>query len=100
MEERVTSSRTPDLSRLREGRDADPRRVLLSVERLVLAAGESVRRLRQVQSVSQDIGDDWTDGRALGEMAAQLDEVRCRLLRLRDEARQAAGEAADDRQAI
>jgi len=72
----------------REGGYEDPRGVLLSVERLVVAAGDSVRRLRRVQSVSRDLGDAWADDEVLGEMAAQLDEVRGRLLRLRDEARE------------
>lgn len=73
----------------REGGYEDPRGVLLSVEQLVVAAGESVRRLRQIQSVSRHLGDDWAGDQGLGEMVAQLDEVRGRLTRLRDQARHA-----------
>lgn len=79
----------------REGDDEDPRGVLLSVERLVVAAGESVRRLRRVQTVSRGLSDDWAGDEALGEMAAQLDEVRDRLARLRDQARGARAETGD-----
>lgn len=73
----------------REGGYEDPRGVLLTVDQLVVAAGESVRRLRRVQSVSGHLGGDWAGEQSLGEMVAQLDEVRCRLTRLRDEARRA-----------
>lgn len=78
----------------REGGYEDPRGVLLSVELLVVAAGESVRRLRQVQSISRGLDDDWADDQALGDMVSQLDEVRGRLTRLRDQARQARADAA------
>ncbi|MBO0707698.1 MAG: hypothetical protein J2P44_04980 [Candidatus Dormibacteraeota bacterium] len=78
----------------REGGHEDPRGVLLSVEQLVLAAGESVRRLRHVEWVSRSLDGGWADDKALGEMADQLEEVRGRLTRLRDQARQGtAGDA-------
>lgn len=78
------------------GDHEDPGGVLRSVERLVVAAGESVRRLRRVRSVSRGWGDDWADDETLGEMVAQLDEVRGRLKRLRDQARQGrAGRPGD-----
>ena len=79
----------------REGGYEDPRGVLLSVERLVVAAGESVRRLRRVQTVSWGLDDEWADDEALGEMVAQLDEVRGRLARLRDQARAGRAEIRD-----
>lgn len=76
----------------RESGYEDPRGVLLSVEQLVLAAGDSVRRLRRVQRASRSLGEGWADDRVLGEMAAQLEEVRGRLTRLRSEARLADGD--------
>jgi hypothetical protein len=72
----------------REGGHADPRGVLLSVDQLVVAAGDSIRRLRHFQSATRELGDQWADDRSLEEMVTQLDEVRRRLMRLRDEARQ------------
>lgn len=81
----------------REGDCEDPRGVLLSVERLVVSAGESVRRLRQVESAPWGLGGDWADDGALGEMAAQLNDVRGRLMRLRDQVRQAGWDTPGDR---
>ena len=76
--------------RSREGGDEDPRGVLLSVDQLVVAAGDSIRRLRHVQSVSRGLGDEWPDDRSLEEMVARLDDVRGRLMHLRAEARKPA----------
>lgn len=70
----------------REGGNEDPGGVLLSVDRLVVAARESVRRVRYVQTVSRRLGDDWAGDDTLNEIAARLDEVRCRLTHLRDQA--------------
>jgi len=71
----------------REGGAEDPRGVLLSVDRLVVAAGDSIRRLRNLEAASLGLGDEWSDEGSIEEMVAQLDEVRGRLMRLRDEAR-------------
>jgi hypothetical protein len=73
----------------REGGAEDPRGVLLSVDRLVVAAGDSIRRLRHLESVSLGLDDEWSDEGSIEEMVSQLDEVRGRLMRLRDEARRA-----------
>lgn len=82
----------------REGGHDDPRGVLLSVERLVLAAGDSLRRLRRLQLLSTQLDDEWAGDESLGEMVAQLDEVRGRLTRLRDQARRpVAGRAHEGR---
>lgn len=70
----------------REDGNEDPRGVLLSVERLVLAAGDSVRRLRRLRSVSR-LDPGWADDESLGQMVAQLDDVRGRLVALRDQVR-------------
>jgi hypothetical protein len=82
----------------REGGAADPRGVLLSVDQLVVAAGDSVRRLRHLQLVSQGLDDEWAGERSLDEMVAQLDDVRRRLMRLRDQARQSQVEPTGEPQ--
>lgn len=79
----------------REGGSEDPRGVLLSVDRLVIAAGDSVRRLRRVQSASRRAGDEWADDESLGQMVSQLEEVRYRLTRLRAHARQGGAGRTD-----
>lgn len=79
----------------REGGSEDPRGVLLSVERLVLSAGESVRRIRRVQSISRQLGNEWADDETLEEMVTELDEVRVHLAGLRAHARQACCDRPD-----
>lgn len=87
------AGRHPSQVSRESGLDTDPRGVLLSVDQLVVAAGDSIRRLRHLQLVSQGLDDEWAGEGSLQDMVAQLDEVRGRLMRLRDEARQPRAEA-------
>jgi hypothetical protein len=82
----------------REGGPEDPRGVLLSVDQLVVAAGDSIRRLRHLQLVSEGLDNEWAGERSLEEMVAQLDDVRGRLMRLRDQARQSQVEPTSETQ--